>query len=164
MTTETDLLPLPETLIYGQDYYFPDQMRTYARANVAHAIAPLQAKIEALRADVEEWKDVARCASEQQDSLFREACALNELADNLRAEVYFRDSVIATHAADTREYQKRISQAEARAERLAEALRLALDSHGVMLMTDPPQDAWKVLRVEEIGRALLRDQEEGHEQ
>ena len=30
--------------------------------------------------------------------------------------------------------------------------------------TDPPQDAWKAHRVEENGRALLRDQEEGHEQ
>ena len=27
-------------------------------------------------------------------------------------------------------------------------------------MTDPPQDAWKVHRVEEIGRALLRAQGE----
>src|SRR5690606_10767094 len=44
------------------------------------------AEIEALRAEVEEWKDVARCASEQQDSLFREARALSERADKLRAE------------------------------------------------------------------------------
>lgn len=41
----------------------------------------------------------------------------------LRAGSDFLGSVIATHAADTREYQKRISQTEARAERLAEALR-----------------------------------------
>src|SRR5690606_26057382 len=54
--------------------------------NVAHLIAAQSAEIEALRAEVEEWKDVARCASEQQDSLFREARALSERADKLRAE------------------------------------------------------------------------------
>lgn len=65
--------------------------RWNTRANVSHATAAKNAKIEALRAEVD-----------------------------------LRDSVIATHAEDTREYQKRISQAEARAERLAEALRWAL--------------------------------------
>lgn len=54
--------------------------------SVAHLIAAQSAEIEALRAEVEEWKDVARCASEQQDSLFREARALSERADKLRAE------------------------------------------------------------------------------
>lgn len=85
-----------------------DAMQAYARANVAHATAPLQAEVDALRAEVERLKH--------------------------------------------------------HAERLEKALRLALNSHGKTLLTDPPQDAWKVNRVEEIGRALLRDQEEGHEQ
>lgn len=60
MTTEIELLPLPE----GYDKYSPPrlydgkifhegQMRAYARANIARAIAPLQAENEALRAEVE---------------------------------------------------------------------------------------------------------------
>ncbi len=56
MTTKIELLPLPE----GYDKYSPPrlydgrvfhegQMRAYARANIARAIAPLQAEIETLR-------------------------------------------------------------------------------------------------------------------
>lgn len=82
----------------------------------------LRSEIEALRAEVAEWKRVAAA----------------------QAELH--------------------GEAEERADKLAAVLRLALDSHGVLLMTDPLQDAWEVHRVEEIGRALLRDQEEDHEQ
>ncbi len=38
---------------------------------------------------------------------------------------------------------------------LRAALILARDSHGVALMTDPPQDAWKARRVDEVIRAAL---------
>ena len=38
---------------------------------------------------------------------------------------------------------------------LLEALKLALDSHGRLLMSDPPQDPWKVNRVEEKARAAI---------
>ena len=38
---------------------------------------------------------------------------------------------------------------------LLEALRLALESHGKMLMSDPPQDAWKAYGVEEKARAAI---------
>ena len=41
--------------------------------------------------------------------------------------------------------------------RLREALKLALNSHGRMLLTDPPQDPWKVNRVDEIIRELLQE-------
>ena len=63
MTTEIELLPLPEWM---SRYTIPsdgfecdkvamldDRMHDYARANVANAIAPLQAEIEALRAEVD---------------------------------------------------------------------------------------------------------------
>jgi hypothetical protein len=61
MTTETDLLPLPELPRqvegYNSDYWEAGQIEEYAadyaRANVEHHIAPLQAEIEALRAEVE---------------------------------------------------------------------------------------------------------------
>lgn len=38
---------------------------------------------------------------------------------------------------------------------LRAALILARDSHGVSLLTDPPQDAWKARRVDEVIRAAL---------
>ena len=44
-------------------------------------------------------------------------------------------------------------------ERLREALKLALNSHGRMLMSDPPQDAWKFYRVNEVIAAALRREE-----
>ena len=42
-------------------------------------------------------------------------------------------------------------------ERLRDALKLALNSHGRMLLTDPPQDPWKVNRVDEVIRELLQE-------
>lgn len=39
---------------------------------------------------------------------------------------------------------------------LLEALKLALSSHGVMLMGDPPQDAWKARGVEDKARAAIK--------
>ena len=36
------------------------------------------------------------------------------------------------------------------------ALELALRSHGVLLPSDPPQDAWKYNRVEDVARAALQ--------
>src|SRR5690606_21915865 len=57
MTTETDLLPLP-----GPDYLMPQGQgwpdipawsENTVRQIVAHATAPLQAEVEALRAEVE---------------------------------------------------------------------------------------------------------------
>ncbi len=45
--------------------------------------ATLLAERDALQAEVDELKVVAKCASEQQDSLFSEARTLNERADKL---------------------------------------------------------------------------------
>lgn len=58
--TDVELLPMPEeewNVRYG---YYADAMREYARANVAHATAAKDAEIEALRAEVETWKNFAR--------------------------------------------------------------------------------------------------------
>lgn len=38
---------------------------------------------------------------------------------------------------------------------LLEVLRLAVDAHGLMMMSDPPQEAWKVWEVESKARTLL---------
>lgn len=42
-------------------------------------------------------------------------------------------------------------------ERLRALLALVLNSHGKLLLTDPPQEAWKFNRVEEKIREVLRD-------
>lgn len=39
---------------------------------------------------------------------------------------------------------------------LLEALELALRSHGVLLLSDPPQDAWKTYGVEAKARAAIQ--------
>src|SRR5690606_1934080 len=57
--------------------------------------------------------------------------------ETLLAELDIRDSIIATHAADTREYQKRISQAEARADKLAEALKEIRSRSAMNLAMNP---------------------------
>jgi hypothetical protein len=38
---------------------------------------------------------------------------------------------------------------------LLEALKLAISAHGVMLMTDPPQEAWRNYGVEAKARAAI---------
>ena len=38
---------------------------------------------------------------------------------------------------------------------LLEALKLALSSHGVMLLSDPPQEAWKTYGVEAKARGAI---------
>jgi hypothetical protein len=54
-TSNVKLLPLPEEL---KGHGKSDAIRDYARANVAHATAPLQAEIEALRAEVERLQSI----------------------------------------------------------------------------------------------------------
>lgn len=45
-------------------------------------------------------------------------------------------------------------------EALVDALILAQASHGFMLMSEPPQDAWKARNVDAVIRAALRRVEE----
>lgn len=103
MTTETDLLPLPDGrfLEIRKDYsgrdaaygFTPELVQEWGRANVAHAIAPLQAEIEALRAERDMYKD----ADESMQQAHHEALT-------------------------------RAREAEARAEQLAEALQWYVDT------------------------------------
>ena len=55
------------------------------------------------------------------------------------------------------EQHAKIEALKAENERLRDALKLALNSHGRMLLTDPPQDPWKVNRVDEVIRELLQE-------
>lgn len=50
----------------------------------------------------------------------------------------------------------RIAELSAINDQLLEALELALRSHGVMLLSDPPQDAWKTYGVEAKARAAIK--------
>lgn len=136
-TADVELLPLPEADgfmesfdTYGcpvgaEDAWAEETVKDYARACVAQATAELEAEMQVLAATADaRFRDGWNRATAAKDA---ELVELRSTIESLRAEVDFRDSVIATHAADTREYQKRISQAEARAERLAEALALLPD-------------------------------------
>ena len=71
----TELLPLPvgEASSFG-DYEVHDNeaMIEYARANIARAVAPLQAEIEALRAEVEMLRKVLKEADNELDWLDEE--------------------------------------------------------------------------------------------
>lgn len=74
MTTEIELLPLPEgeSSSFGNyEVHDNETMIEYARANVAHATAAkdaeierLRTEIESLRAEVAEWKRVASAQAE----------------------------------------------------------------------------------------------------
>lgn len=66
---EIELLPLPEGYdkyspprLYDGQMFHEGQMRAYARANSARAIAPLQAEIEALRRQIERDEGLLRQA------------------------------------------------------------------------------------------------------
>lgn len=66
-------------------------------------------------------------------------------------KAYTADQLRATVLADR---QQRAGNA-AHIAQLRAALILARDSHGVSLLTDPPQDAWKARNVDEVIRAAL---------
>ena len=55
---------------------------------------------------------------------------------------------------------RRIEKLEAVNAELLEALKLALSAYGIMLMSDPPQEAWKAYGVEQKARAAIANAEE----
>ena len=88
--------------------------------------------------------------SEDIETLRRE----NERLQNLLYDQMGK--VFASRAAE--QMRKQIAELKhAENERLRDALKLALNSHGRMLLTDPPQDPWKVNRVDEVIRELLQE-------
>jgi predicted O-linked N-acetylglucosamine transferase (SPINDLY family) len=118
-------------VVQGDRLYTADQMRAYARAN----LAPLQAENERLRAEVAEWKRVAAAQAELHGEAEERAEQLVKEVEALRAEVE-RSERYAEQSERERLW------AEARAERLAEALRVAageLASIGDAIGHDHPE-------------------------
>jgi hypothetical protein len=108
---------------------------------------------EALRL-ADELGGVSDALADRAAAELRRLVAENELLasalDKLRS--VFRD--------ERMELLRQRDQATAQRDELLEALKLALSSHGVMLMSDPPQDAWKVNRVEAKACAAIAKAEE----
>lgn len=102
MTADTKLLPLPEKVevdkhlptgvrIYAYD---ANTLKDYARANVAHATAPLQAEIEALRVEVAAQRtraDAMAGEAIKHESRADRLAYAQALARQLRASVPLRD-------------------------------------------------------------------------
>ena len=57
--------------------------------------------------------------------------------------------------------QQRLTVAEQRAGELEGLLREALSAHGKMILSDPPQEAWKYHRISERISAALKPYEAG---
>jgi hypothetical protein len=53
------------------------------------------------------------------------------------------------------EYQDKCITVRLLNKELVEVLRLALNSHGIMLLSDPPKDAWKFYEVERKAREII---------
>ena len=122
---DVELLPLPEDYVddeglwekcYGP--YSLEQMEDYARANVARAVEPLQAEIEALRTEAEQHLRQAM-------SNGAKARAAQAQADNLRTEV-------EALRAEVERVTCELMDAITRADKLAEALQLAEEHIGAL--------------------------------
>ena len=163
--TDIELLPLPKkaalvNLYAGRGvptYGHSDETLTgYARANVAHATAPLQAEIEALRAEVERLQEIVRPKREN------ECLTL----DHWRIRAYYLEGNWSRCSHACAIEQTKREQAEARAERLAEALREARDAiedwagYASDYFREKHDLAGDLAKID----ALLRDQEEGNGQ
>lgn len=85
--TDIELLPLPESDCQPNAlrWLFPvdqrERVQDYARANITHATAPLQAEIEALRSDLADYMRIANAEATRAERL---AKALQKLAAHAR--------------------------------------------------------------------------------
>ena len=127
--------------------YFDPQKREFYWARPTQIDAPTTVDVPPLPLYA---APPAAAPSEDIEALRRE----NERLQNLLYDQMGK--VFALRAAE--QMRKQIAELKhAENERLREALKLALNSHGRMLLTDPPQDPWKVNRVDEVIRELLQE-------
>ena len=148
MTAETDLLPLPEYFRRDLSHMTWEGLSqaaiNYASANVASAVAPLQAEIEALRAEVERvnsWNERVSVCRDHVTDIVDGPCVICAL-----------------------------DAAKARADKLEDALRdleVCANTVDYCYCRRPSNLASALVDLRESAekaRALLRGQEEGHEQ
>lgn len=113
MTTEIELLPLPggEASSFGNyEVHDNEAMIEYARANVAHNTALLRAEIEALRAELKDYRENGASAVKLAPNSAHWSAELRRLfGDDARTGIEV--------------LEQRHRDSLARAERLAEALR-----------------------------------------
>ena len=138
--TDVELLPLPERHDNFQSFAdWKTILTDYARANVLHHTAAQAAEIERLQSAYEAMTRQAQHHMEKQDE----------------AEVMLAKAVKAGEV-----MARRLDACEARAERLAEALRDLLDETTDRIDCSR-SSAGTIVDVVERARELLRDQEEG---
>ena len=90
------------------------------------------------------------------ETAYSRICAGEAEADVLRDIGLARITDGMVETADIHAIVDRQEALRRQNERLREALELAFSCHGKVLMSDPPQDAWKFHRVNEVIAAALR--------
>ena len=93
------------------------------------------------------------------ETAYSRICAGEAEADVLRDIGLARITDGMVETADIHAIVDRQEALRRQNERLREALELAFSCHGKVLMSDPPQDAWKFHRVNEVIAAALRREE-----
>jgi DNA topoisomerase VI subunit B len=130
---------------YDKHNHFPEMLALDAYA-AGHAAAQQLAEIEALRAEVERLQEAVRPKRED------ECLTL----DHWRMRSYDLEANWSRCSRSCAGEQTKREQAEARAERLAEALR--------MMVEMVEMGGFGKAAAMDTARSALRDQEEGHEQ
>ena len=106
--------------------------------------------------------DVVEDSQRTADELRRQHEEITQLRHGAGVANQTIATLVAEHDEDQRAiavWRGRTQRAEAQRDQLLEALKLALSSHGVMLTSYPPQDAWKFYGVEEKARAAIKSVE-----
>jgi hypothetical protein len=115
--------------------------------------------------------ELAAMLTDNRAQVIEELAAKTGMGDVMQlVTAYANERVLAVHGRATREnvfaaddavrealavMQAKLEQAQADAARLRAALQLTLDAHGIMLLSNPPQEAWKAWGVEAKARAAL---------
>lgn len=143
MTADVELLPLYAEL---QGHPKLEIIKHYARSNVAHATAPLQAEIEALRAQLDEQCRLHAIGMERELALITERDRLRMELDRLQQQYDERTACMIVHRGAALACSDAVRAAycdeHERAERLAEALR-EIASQGPHYGPDGTYKTWR---------------------
>ena len=120
MTNDIELLPLPEPNGSYTNPYDSDDLENYARANVAHATAPLQAEIKALRAEREV---ICAEAVKYADKSGRLEAKVDRLAEALKDLEVCANTIGYCYTRNTGNFAAALRELRESAERSRDALR-----------------------------------------